>query len=102
MENQLVVQFEASTSDDFVRLLHFEQALNERVGQSAIIDGHDFGSGELNIFVLTHDPMATFELVQEVAEELRPHQQMRVAFRRVEDEDYVILWPPNLKEFQIK
>jgi hypothetical protein len=102
MENQLVVQFEASTSDDFARLIHFEETLSERVGQSAIVDGHDFGSGELNIFVLTDDPMATFDLVQEVAEELRPQQQMRVAFRKVEDEDYVIVWPPSLKEFQIK
>jgi hypothetical protein len=104
MDNQLVVQFEASTSDHFARLIHFEETLNERVGQSAIVDGHDFGSGELNIFVLTDDPMATFDLVQEVAEELRLQQQMRVAFRkaRVEDENYVILWPPSLKEFQIK
>jgi hypothetical protein len=48
--------------------------------------------------------MATFDLVQEVAEELRLQQQMRVAFRkaRVEEEDYLILWPPSLKEFQIK
>jgi hypothetical protein len=59
------------------------------------VDGHDFGSGELNIFVLTSDPIATFQPVQEVAEELRPHQQMRIAFRNVENEDYVILREPR-------
>jgi hypothetical protein len=29
MDNQLVVQFEASTSDDFARLILFEETLNE-------------------------------------------------------------------------
>jgi hypothetical protein len=71
------------------------------VGETAEMDGHDFGSGEMNIFILTDDPVATFSLVQQTDEFIRPSKDMRAAYRRLHGEDYVCLWPPELSHFHV-
>jgi hypothetical protein len=101
MKYQLVVQFQASSPDDFDELIAFEESLQDRMGESALVDGHDFGSGEHNIFVLTDHPATSFEHVQEVAQKIHPKQRMRVAYRGVTADEFHILWPPNLREFKI-
>jgi hypothetical protein len=63
MRTQLVLQF--TTDEDlgsFDNLIGFEEALSSLIGETAEVDGHDFGSGEMNIFILTDDPVATFNL----------------------------------------
>ena len=42
--------------DDFDQLVILEDKLIEELGSVATVDGHDFGSGEFNIFVLTDEP----------------------------------------------
>ena len=61
MTYQLILQFEASSMEDFDQLNTFEEKLSIELDRLATIDGHDFGSGEFNIFVLTEDPKTTFE-----------------------------------------
>ena len=56
MRYQLVLQFEPNTMDDFDQLVILEGKLIEELGSVATVDGHDFGSGEFNIFVLTDEP----------------------------------------------
>ena len=101
MQYQLVIQFKADSLDDFDNLMRFEEELGRRIGDSAEVDGHDFGSGELNIFVLTDHPEPTFQCVQEVSASLNPRQSMAVAYRKLTEQDFSILWPPNLKDFRI-
>ena len=50
MKYQLVLQFEANTMDDFDQLVILEDKLIDELGSVATVDGHDFGSGEFNIF----------------------------------------------------
>ena len=50
MRYQLVLQFEPNTMDDFDQLVILEGKLIEELGSVATVDGHDFGSGEFNIF----------------------------------------------------
>jgi hypothetical protein len=101
MKYQIVVQFQSISGEDFDRLVSFEQNLAEAFGNSAMVDGHDFGSGEFNIFVLTDNPNAAFEQVQEVLTKQSRQEQVRVAYRELDGEDYTVLWPPNLKEFSV-
>lgn len=57
MTAQLVLQFaKAEDLNNYDKLLRFEEALISLLGRSADVDGHDFGSGEMNIFILTEDP----------------------------------------------
>jgi hypothetical protein len=99
MTAQLVLQFTTGEGlDSFDRLIRFEKELISIVGKTAKVDGH-FGSGD--IFILTEDPAATFTLVQQANESIRPTEAMRAAYRLIGREDYVCLWPPELSHFDI-
>lgn len=102
MTAQLVLQFATGEDlDSFDRLIRFEEELISVFGKTAKVDGHDFGSGEMNIFILTEDPVATFTLVQQTHESIRPAREMRAAYRLLYREDYVCLWPPELSHFDV-
>ena len=65
MKYQLVLQFAADSTEDFDRLIELEDRLIEEL-DVATVDGHDFGSGEFNIFVLTDDPVTVFGKAHEI------------------------------------
>jgi hypothetical protein len=50
---QLVVQVKGVRSGDFDWLVQWESDLATHLPPSVDVDGHDFGSGEFNIFMLT-------------------------------------------------
>ncbi len=102
MKAQVVLQFPTSEDvDSYDKLICFEQALISLLGESAEVDGHDFGAGEMNVFILTEDPIATFAVVQQTDRFIRPSQEMRAAYRPINGEDYTCLWPPELTQFQL-
>lgn len=102
MTTQLVLQFEADRGlDSFNKLVSFEEVLSSLLGGMAEVDGHDFGAGEMNIFILTDQPIASFNLVQQTDRSLRPDGEMKAAYRQLDKEDYICLWPPGLSNFQI-
>lgn len=103
MTAQLILQFKtAEDLDSFDRLICFEEELISIVGKTAKVDGHDLGSGEMNIFILTDDPAATFALVQQTDEAIRPRGEMKAAYRPLNGEEYICLWPPELSHFEVK
>ncbi len=63
MEYMLVLQLPGSSEPDFVELPAIEVAARERIGEAGGVDGQDIGSGEKNIFLLTH---GAFEKVKAV------------------------------------
>ncbi|SRR5260370_29939437 len=101
MRYQLVLQFDANTGDDYDQLVILENNLIERLGSVGIVDGHDFGSGEFNIFVLTNDPPTAFSDAHRIVTGHQVQNVMRAAYRELTAEDYVILWPPSLSEFTV-
>ena len=101
MNYQLVLQFAANSVADFDRLISLETKLAERLGEVGIVDGHDFGLGQFNIFVLTNEPTTTFtQAHQVIVNECIPNE-LRSAYREASGEDYVILWPSALAEFRV-
>ena len=101
MRYQLVLQFEANTMDDFDQLVILEDKLIDELGNVATVDGHDFGSGEFNIFVLTDEPPTAFSAAHRVVMNHGVQNVMRAAYREVVADDYVILWPPSLPKFTV-
>ena len=101
MQYQLVIQFKANSLDDFDSLIRFEDELLSRIGDSAEVDRHDFGSGELNIFVLTDHPESTFQYVREVFALLRPKHAMAVAYRKLIEQKFTSIWPMTLNDFSV-
>ena len=101
MKYQLVLQFEAVSIEEFDRLVALEDRLIEDLSDLATVDGHDFGLGQFNIFVLTDTPAASFSKAQGIATNLGIPNVMRSAYRESEAEDYVILWPTSLTTFSV-
>ena len=60
MKYQLVLQFPISEDFDFDAIIELETELTFELGSEHIVDGHDFGADEMNIFVLTNSPELAF------------------------------------------
>ena len=82
-------------------MIRIEDALRTGIGNDAAVDGHDAGSGEMNIFLLTDDPNRAFQEVKKVLESLRATDTLRAAFRERTGDDYRIVWPPGLASFSV-
>jgi hypothetical protein len=101
MKYQLVLQFAADSMEDFDRLVALEGRLIEELEDVATVDGHDFGPSEFNIFVLTDDPATVFGKAHGIVISQGVRNVMRSAYREMDGEDYVILWPSSLTEFSV-
>jgi len=101
MNYQLVLQFAANSMAVFDRLVSLETKLMGTLDDTTVVDGHDFGSGKFNIFVLTNEPTATFAQAHQVILDEAIPNELRSAYRDVSGDDYVILWPSALTEFSV-
>ena len=78
-----------------------EQAAGTRTCFVATVDGHDFGLGKFNIVILTDDPPTVFGKAHSIVINQHVPNVLRSAYREMDDEDYVILWPSALTEFTV-
>lgn len=92
MKYQLVIKFNASSIKDFDHLIEIENRLIGAFGDLHEVDGHDFGTGEMNIFVHTDSPENAFEIIRKnlTASEIK---DVKVAFRELGLEKINVLWP---------
>lgn len=97
MRYQLVLQFRAESLSDFDELVSLEDRLISDLGSSADVDGHDFGSGTANIFILTSEPEMTFRKVHERLQEDGRLQPAIAAHRPVDGGNYTVIWPKDSK-----
>lgn len=101
MKYQLVLQWDASSLFDYDRLIEIENILIERLSSDHDVDGHDEGSGQMNIFVRTDDPKNAFEQSKTILSKNSVWKDIRVAYREVSANTYMILWPKGLKDFKV-
>jgi len=101
MSYQLVLQWPATEHDSFEALVGMEEALLEGLDSRHEVDGHDIGRAEMNIFVLTDDPIAAFAEAHRVLSAHPAVWNMRAAFRLVGAEDFTVVWPKGLSEFSV-
>lgn len=101
MKYQLVIQWPASSIGDYDALVAIEDTLIDNLNDGSKVDGHDAGSGEMNIFTHTDDPRSTFAAVKSVLGTKDFWIDSRVAYRAMAGDDYTILWPEDLHEFNV-
>ena len=73
----------------------------ENLSKGSEVDGHDAGSGEANIFILTDDPELTFSEAKAILGNSDHWLSARVAYREIAESRYIILWPEGLTDFRI-
>ena len=102
MKYQLILQFNGKTENDFDKLVEIEEKLEDGLHGIAEVDGHDFGSEEMNIFILTNEPKKIFASTQEILKNSNLFSNVRAAYRENTGSEYKILWPEDLDEFLVK
>jgi hypothetical protein len=101
MKYQLVLQWSPTSSSGYDELIATEDRLIENLSDKNEVDGHDMGSGVMNIFIRTNNPEGAFSEIRNIlAQDFRSNN--RVAYREILGEEYKILWPPGLREFRVK
>ena len=101
MRYQLVLQFAAVSGEDYDRLIDLEETLTQNLGDIANLEGHDFGPEEFNIFFLTDDPITVFAKAHRIVANVGAPNAMRSGYRERDGEEYVVLWPSGLPEFNV-
>jgi hypothetical protein len=102
MEYQLVLQFPTQSDEEADRLLTLEDDLVEALEDSADIEGHEPDGGVMNFFISTGDAEETFDRLRPLLEEKGLLAPVTIAYRHVDEEDYIILWPEDDKERKFK
>ena len=99
--HQLVLQFAAKSLRDYDELIALENQLISTLGKGAV-DGHDMGSSEANIFIITSDPQQTFRQLVPVLERSGRLPEVTAAYRHTNENHYHILWPEDCqREFSV-
>ncbi len=101
MKYQLIVQWPASSISDYDAMVEIEDVLIDKLDPKSEVDGHDAGSGEMNIFIGTDDPKKTFDEVRTLLQDQEMWSEIRIAYRETLKSDYTVLWPPHLKDFRV-
>ena len=102
MRYQLVLQWPSDSSvQDYDTLIETEDLLMEKLTGKSEVDGHDSGSGQMNIFILTDDPLGSFEQVRAILQGRKNWATTRIAYREVEDDKYTVIWPKQLTNFEV-
>lgn len=101
MKYQLVLQLPEIGTTDFEQLIAIEDRLMDGLGEQAVVDGHDFGAGMMNIFIHTNDPASTFERAFGLLR-IDEKDALAAAFREGETTDFVSLWPACSDGFELR
>jgi hypothetical protein len=102
MKYQLALQFPANGLADYDEMIALEDELIEKLGTTAKVDGHDCGSGEMNIFVHTNEPEKIFEIIRPIVAKRALSENLVAAYRKIAGEDYTVIWPIGFdKQFRI-
>ena len=97
MHYQLVLQLEGDSLAGQYQLASLLDALTERLGDTAEVDGHHVGSGRTNIFIMTPDPPATFARAKPVLESRHSLAALTASYRPVDGKWYRLIWPDGPK-----
>jgi hypothetical protein len=92
MKYQLALQFPMTNEYAFDFLMRLENELIEILEKQHIVDGHDVGTSQMNMFIHTDNPNAAFAKAIEI---LKPKelQILKAAFRQINGNEYKVIWP---------
>lgn len=101
MQYQLVLQLPASSIRDYDSMIDLEEIIMEGLGNLGNVDGHDAGSGEMNIFILTDHPTVAFDRIKQLLGTKDIMPDFKAAFRMIGKDEFTILHPANLTHFAV-
>jgi hypothetical protein len=101
MKYQLVLQLPFASDADCDRLISLEEAIENSLVELGIVDGHDIGSGEMNIFIHGDDPKSAFDRAKVLLGSRNDLRELKAGYRTFEQDEYVPIYPTGLKHFSV-
>ena len=101
MKYQLILQLPASSAEDYDEMIVLEEIIIGNLGNLGCVDGHDAGSDEMNIFILTDSPKAAFDRIRQIPAMKDVMPDLKIAYREIGKDDFTILHPAGLTRFSI-
>lgn len=89
----LVLQTSGESPAAFDAMMNVEQDLAPELGDIALVDGHDMGCNEINIFIITSNPLLVFARAKPVLERHGLLADINSAFRLLSGDTYTRVWP---------
>jgi hypothetical protein len=100
-KGQLVFQWPASSEAHYRLLLAIEETIRQGLGAIGLVDGHDIGAGEMNVFIHSDDPEGAFEKNMSLIQGKYDLKELMVGYRNFEDHDYSLVFPPGLTAVRV-
>lgn len=72
-------------------MIEVENVLIEKLTKHHEVDGHDAGSGEVNVFIRTEDPKKAFDEITAILGTRDYWVDARVTYREVTGTEYTVL-----------
>jgi hypothetical protein len=102
MRFQVVLKWPADSLNDYDEMVAVEDLLIAKLTEQSVVDGHDFGTGETNIFVNTDDPRRAFEEIQIILSGHKLWPDAVIAYRPMDGTEYSVLWPQGTVTFSVR
>lgn len=80
MQYQLVLQWPTSLLRNYRLLISLEEAVIAGIADLGMVDGHDMGSGEMNIFIFTEQPGRAFERIKSIHKVARNIRRLKTGY----------------------
>ncbi|MEP3890461.1 MAG: hypothetical protein ABJN69_08325 [Hellea sp.] len=101
MKQQLILQFQSNSIEDYDAVIEYEYKLIELLEPDDEVDGHDVDGKKMNIFILSHNPTAAFENIRSSKLFESNNLLSKVIHRLIGSDNHHVLWPSNLEDFEI-
>jgi hypothetical protein len=102
MRYQLVFQWPYSSLADYDTLIALEELVRNGLDDSlGTVDGHDYGSGEMNICIHTDEPQSAFHSIMAILSDGEELSRMKAGYRDFDEDDYRPIYPPELDSFSV-
>ncbi len=102
MNYLLVLQFPCKSEKDLDLLIEMEDKLDACIESTSEVDGHDIGRDEMNLFIYSSEPTACFKQAKLLLCDMVAINTMKAAFRHLDSNEYTVLWPEELENFEVQ
>lgn len=92
MQSQLVLKFRRPVLDA-AGVASLERELRDILGGSVVMDGHNERVRDIDVFIITEDPVATFRRCKPVLEQMLVLDRVVAAHRFVGGLQFKVIWP---------
>lgn len=93
MDYQLVIKLWRKSLEDEAFLATLEDELKRVLGDSVELEGYDVSASEINLFMLTADPRASFRKARDVLERQGIVNGVSAAYRLHGGARFTSIWP---------